>query len=298
MSAAAQVETLLRRLREAPAVLVTVDAAQGSVPRDAGAWMAVWADATLGTVGTVGGGRLEFDAIDQARALLANTTARGADAIVTAPLLRRFALGPSLGQCCGGVAHLRFERVDATHLDSLRGRLLRAMAPVALFGGGHVGRALVQVLGMLPFQVCWIDSRDEIFPDGLPANVVCEHSDPVHAAVRELPTSARVLIMSFSHAEDLDVVAACLQRQRERADLAFIGLIGSKSKWASFRQRLMQRGFEESELAQVTCPIGVPGIAGKEPEVIAVAVAAQLLQIPGHQTASLAPQADSQVSQA
>ena len=85
--------------------------------------------------------------------------------------------------------------------------------------------------------------------------------------------------MSFSHAEDLDVVAACLLRQREKADLAFIGLIGSKTKWATFRRRLEQRGFAESELAQVTCPIGLAGIAGKEPEVIAVGVAAQLLQL-------------------
>ena len=114
----------------------------------------------------------------------------------------------------------------------------------------------------------------------VPANVRCEHSDPVQAAVADLPAQCRVLIMSFSHAEDLDVVAACLKRQRERADLAFIGLIGSKSKWGTFRHRLEARGFTSGELAQVTCPIGVPGVAGKQPEVIAVAVAAQLLQLP------------------
>ena len=84
--------------------------------------------------------------------------------------------------------------------------------------------------------------------------------------------------MSFSHAEDLDVVAACLKRQREHNDLPYIGLIGSKTKWATFRHRLETRGFTEEELGHVTCPIGVPGIARKEPEVIAVAVAAQLLQ--------------------
>ena len=84
--------------------------------------------------------------------------------------------------------------------------------------------------------------------------------------------------MSFSHAEDLDIVAACLRRQRERGDLAFIGLIGSKTKWATFRHRLEARGFTGAELARVTCPIGLPGITGKEPEVIAVSVAAQLLQ--------------------
>ena len=82
----------------------------------------------------------------------------------------------------------------------------------------------------------------------------------MQAAVQDLTPGSSVLIMSFSHAEDLDVVAACLQRQRERADLALVGLIGSKTKWASFRQRLAARGFSESELAQVRCPVGVPGI--------------------------------------
>jgi len=96
--------------------------------------------------------------------------------------------------------------------------------------------------------------------------------------VPELAPQSRVLIMSFSHAEDLDVVAACLQRQRQHQDLAFIGLIGSATKWATFKRRLFERGFTEQECQQVTCPIGVPGITGKEPEVIAVAVAAQLLQ--------------------
>jgi xanthine dehydrogenase accessory factor len=100
----------------------------------------------------------------------------------------------------------------------------------------------------------------------------------VHAAVADLVPNSRVLIMSFSHAEDLDVVAACLQRQRKQKDLPYIGLIGSATKWATFKRRLTEQGFSEAECQQVTCPIGVPGIEGKEPEVIAVAVAAQLLQ--------------------
>jgi len=108
--------------------------------------------------------------------------------------------------------------------------------------------------------------------------VVCEHSNPVQAAVLDLVPQSRVLIMSFSHAEDLDIVAACLLRNRLYKDLPFIGLIGSATKWATFQRRLAERGFSEAECQQVTCPIGVPGITGKEPEVIAVAVAAQLLQ--------------------
>ena len=100
-------------------------------------------------------------------------------------------------------------------------------------------------------------------------------------SVADVAADSAVLIMSFSHAEDLDVVAACLKRQRVQGDLAFIGLIGSRTKWATFKHRLQERGFSADELAQVTCPIGVPGITGKAPEVIAVAVAAQLLQLPG-----------------
>jgi xanthine dehydrogenase accessory factor len=136
------------------------------------------------------------------------------------------------------------------------------------------------VLGNLPFTVRWVDSRDEIFPVDVPDNVQCEHSDPVQAAVADLVPGSRVVVMSFSHAEDLDVVAACLARQRLRGDLPYVGLIGSQTKWAAFRHRLEVRGFSAAEIAHVTCPIGVPGIRDKRPEVIAVGVAAQLLQVP------------------
>jgi xanthine dehydrogenase accessory factor len=248
------------------AVLVSIEATQGSVPREAGTWMAVFAGHV---VGTIGGGHLEFQAIEEARRRLAGGQGEP---------LYRYALGPSLGQCCGGVMHLRFERVTAGDIAALQARLALKLAPLALFGGGHVGKALVNVLATLPFAVTWIDSRDEIFPRQLAAHVRCEHSDPVHAAVADLAALSRVLIMSFSHAEDLDIVAACLRRQRERGDLSYIGLIGSRSKWATFRHRLEDRGFTAAELAQVTCPIGLPGIKGKEPEVIAVSVAAQILQ--------------------
>lgn len=266
------ISRFLQRLAREPAVLVTVQSTRGSVPREVGAWMAVFANTTAGTVG---GGRLELDAIAHARLCL---TQGAADAVV------HYALGPSLGQCCGGEVFLQFERVAARDVASLQVRLASQHVPVALFGGGHVGHALVQVLGNLPMDVVWIDSRDEVFGPGfdgweLPANVHCEHSDPVQAAVADLPAGARVLIMSFSHAEDLDVVAACLARQRKRGDLPYVGLIGSKTKWASFRQRLQARGFDAAEMTHITCPIGVPGIADKRPEVIAVGVAAQLLQV-------------------
>jgi len=174
---------------------------------------------------------------------------------------------------------LKFERIALLDVPTLKQRLPSQAKPLALFGGGHVGNALVNVLSTLPFQVQWIDSRDEIFPTELPANVVSDHSEPVHAAVEALPSGSSVLIMSFSHAEDLDVVAACLKRQRLHGDLKFVGLIGSKTKWATFQHRLEAKGFSAQELAFITCPIGVDGISGKEPEVIAIAVAAQLLQL-------------------
>lgn len=246
-------------------MLVTVQRAEGSVPREAGAWMAVTADSVRGTIG---GGHLEFEAIAQARRRLAGSAGE--------PVIR-YPLGPGLGQCCGGVVYLRYSEAGAAELAEAERALAAAHPPVALFGGGHVGKAIVRLAGELPFRLTWIDSRDEIFPDDVPANVRCEHSDPVQAAVTELEPGSRVLIMSFSHAEDLDIVAACLRRRREQADLPFIGLIGSKTKWAVFSRRLHERGFTDEDLAAVTCPIGIPGIAGKEPEVIAVAVAAQLL---------------------
>ena len=259
---------LAEDLAQADAILVTVKATRGSVPREAGTWMAVFADHVLATIG---GGRLEWDALAHARGLLAQPAA------AAAPDVQRYALGPSLGQCCGGEVQLQFERIGAADLPGLRARLQPREAPLALFGGGHVGHALVHLLATLDTPLTWIDSRDGIFPATVPAGVACEHSEPVQGAVPTLAPGSRVLIMSFSHAEDLDIVAACLQRQRAQADLPYIGLIGSQTKWATFRSRLRARGFADAELDAVHCPIGLPGIRDKRPQAIAIAVAAQLL---------------------
>lgn len=252
-----------------------VHSVQGSGPREQGAWMAVFRNAV---VNTVGGGSLEHQAIGQARSWLTDPHVIPGDAASGTSLVR-YALGPSLGQCCGGVVHLAFERIAPHDAIRLCAELEPARQTLGLFGGGHVGRALIKLLADLPFSVTWIDSRDQIFPAVDADNVVCEHSDPVQRALADLPSGSAVLIMSFSHAEDLDVVAACLRRQRKRKDLCFIGLIGSKTKWASFRKRLEAQGFSQADLAQVTCPIGIQGISGKQPEVVALAVAAQLMQV-------------------
>jgi xanthine dehydrogenase accessory factor len=257
----------LQQLAHEAGVLVTVVATKGSVPRGAGTRMVVFAQSEQGTIG---GGHLEYQAIAHARLLLTGQTELTA---------LRQVLGPSLGQCCGGAVELQFEPVGSADAARLKTLLTPERTPLALFGGGHVGKALVNTLAPLPFAVRWVDSRDEIFPVDVPSGVACEHSNPVQAAVADLQPGSRVLIMSFSHAEDLDVVIACLKRQRELGDLPFVGLIGSQTKWATFRHRLEDRGFSAEEIAHITCPIGVPGITGKEPEVIAVAVAAQLLQV-------------------
>ena len=164
-------QTFVERLAREPAVRVSVVSTQGSAPRDAGAWMGVFADAV---VGTVGGGHLEYEAIALARRALAGEAM---------PTQQRFALGPSLGQCCGGVVHLGFELAAPVDAAALRDRLEAAddarRMPVALFGGGHVGHAIVHALQPLPVRVHWIDSRDEVFPEGLPRWVRSEHSAPV-----------------------------------------------------------------------------------------------------------------------
>lgn len=266
-------------LAQGPLCWVEVMDSRGSVPRERGAWMAVFADRVAGTIG---GGHLEFDAIDRARSLLRGWATPGEQGSqggqVATEHQHRYPLGPSLGQCCGGVVMLRFVLVPQGRMDMLRERLQPPRDCVALFGAGHVGHALVRLLCNLPYRVMWVDSRDSVFPEEEHELVQCEYSDPVQSAVADLPTGSQVLIMSFSHAEDLEVVAQCLSRQRQHGDLPYVGLIGSATKWATFRRRLRERGFSDAELDHVTCPIGVPGIKGKEPEVIAVAVAAQLLQ--------------------
>ncbi|MDD2546975.1 MAG: xanthine dehydrogenase accessory protein XdhC [Burkholderiaceae bacterium] len=261
-----ELKQLLQGLMSEAACLVTVQSIQGSVPREVGAWMAVFA---AHTVGTVGGGHLEHQAIAEARRRLSGRPG---------PARLRWALGPRLGQCCGGVAWLGFEPVTQGDAPRLAARWAPRGHPVALFGGGHVGQALVRALAPLPFAVTWIDSREGVFAERASQAAACEHSDPVHQAVPALVPDSRVLVMSFSHAEDFEVVVACLRRQRHRRDLPFIGLIGSQTKWAAFSSRLRAQGFTPQELQQVTCPIGVAGIQGKQPAVIAAAVAAQLLQ--------------------
>jgi len=239
-----------------PAVLVTVLSAAGSTPREAGAKMVVSED---GLRGSVGGGNLELQAVEVARGLLAAVRAGGEGG---APLVKEFALGPSLGQCCGGGVSLLFETVVPVHWH------------VAVFGAGHVGKALVKLLGDLPCAVSWIDSREAEFPREVPPRVRRVVSDAPEDEVADLPEGADVVVMTHSHAVDQQVVEAALRRGTH----GFLGLIGSRTKRARCVQRLEARGVPPEAIARLTCPIGVAGVHGKLPAEIAVAVAAQLLQ--------------------
>lgn len=300
------------------AVLVTVAAVKGSAPREPGARMLVRAG---DFDGTIGGGHLEHRALDIARAMLQLGEARR---------FERFALGPSLGQCCGGVAWLAFERMEAEQIDILRSRrqldtwrllaldgpcewtlldeagrhlagatgtpavacegdtrvvegeggrrwLLDAvLAPrdhVLLFGAGHVGAAIVNALAALPCRVTWVDERDDLFPAAVPANVTVEATDTPEVLVERAAPGASFLVMTHSHALDLRLCHAILSRPSRD----WFGLIGSSTKRSQFEARLQERGIDAARINDMVCPIGLPGIEGKAPAVIAASVAAQLL---------------------
>ncbi|PYF10690.1 xanthine dehydrogenase accessory factor [Rhodobacter viridis] len=276
---------------------VLVVETKGSTPREVGAEMRIWQDRTEGTIG---GGTLEAEAI---------TIARG----LTAPALRRFALGPTLGQCCGGSVTLAFEPLDAAKLAQISGPiharpltrpemplsvqralakarnsgeappllldgwLIEPLAPPAqelwIWGAGHVGRALVATLAPLPhWSIRWADTDQSRFPESVPDQVT-----PVIAAnpadlAPLAATSAHHLILTFSHALDLELCHRILSH-----GFAGCGLIGSATKWSRFQHRLRDLGHSPAQISRIACPIGDPRL-GKEPQAIAISVAAALLR--------------------
>ncbi|RVU47211.1 xanthine dehydrogenase accessory protein XdhC [Rubrivivax rivuli] len=243
-----------------PAVVVSVGATQGSVPRESGTRLLVAADEVLGTIG---GGHLELQAIADARALLSSGGAA---------FEQRIALGPSLGQCCGGALTLHFAPLAQDEPAAWQGEHPRFF--LQLYGAGHVGRAIVKLLADLPCRVQWVDERESEFPPGpLPPHIESVCVDPVQAEVAAAPPGAFFLVLTHSHALDLALAEAILAR----GDAAWFGLIGSKTKRARFEHRLLARGFAPEAVGRMVCPIGLPGLAGKQPEVLAVSVVAQLL---------------------
>jgi len=282
-------------LRSAPAALVTIIATEGSVPRGAGTRMLVTADSSAGTIG---GGRLEHQAIAQARAILAHPEGSWR--------IQDYPLGPLLGQCCGGRVRLLVERL-AADLDwlgqegpfvvELGDQLVRGPGgdadpppargpfpakgarfaepadgmrlPVLMFGAGHVGQAVARLAARLPLQLGWFDNRPEL---AARPGVVLGDPDALVQCAGEAGADTAVVILTHDHALDYRLTVAAL-----RSDARFVGLIGSRTKRARFLHRLADDGFDEAARARICCPIGIAGITGKEPEVIAVSIVAQLL---------------------
>lgn len=251
-----------------PAIVVEVVAHRGSVPREAGTRMVVAADAVLGTIG---GGHLEWQAIALARQQLRECAGAAGRVGVHE---QRLALGPSLGQCCGGELTLRHVPLDAAALAAWPEAPPRFH--LQLYGAGHVGRAVVALLAGIDCRVQWIDEREAEFPDlaALPAHIEPCCVDAVEAEVDRAPPGSCYLVMTHEHALDLRITEAVLRR----GNFAWCGLIGSATKRARFVHHLERRGIAREAIDRLTCPIGVPGIVGKEPEVLAVAIVAQLLQ--------------------
>lgn len=233
-------------------VLVTVLGVKGSAPRDSGTKMLVAADTC---VDTIGGGHLEYAAINRARAMLVSGE--------NTQHLEEFPLGPKLGQCCGGRVTLLYECFAAT------------ATPVALFGAGHVARALVPLLAQLPLRVRWIDSRADQFPDLMPAGVTRVVAPHPQEEVADLPPGTFVLVMTHQHPLDYAIAEAVLRR----GDAGFLGVIGSQTKAQRFRMRLEHRGFHRDAVASMHCPIGSAEVPGKRPMEVAVSIAAQLIPL-------------------
>ncbi len=248
------------------AVRVEVTGTQGSAPREAGAFMLVWAE---GQSGTIGGGVLEWNAVRRAREMLVSGVVRDAQSV---------ALGPEIGQCCGGRVELGFDVVRGVPAGKPleKSALMRRFAadlagwqakmPVFLYGAGHVGRAIVKAL---PFAVQWVDVAEARFPDWARHRII--KTNPA-AAVAQAPDDALHFVLTHSHSFDLDICHRVLGRP-----FGHLGLIGSATKKARFLKRLRELGHNESTLQRLQCPIGDKRL-GKAPESIALGVAHWLMQ--------------------
>ncbi len=231
------------------AIRITVTRTAGSVPREAGTQMLVWADRIEGTIG---GGTLEWQAMAEARAMLAQGREEQE---------KTYPLGPALGQCCGGSVTLNYAVAD-TLTQPLR-------TPLWIYGAGHVGRAIVTVMSPLPqFEITWVDTSPDRFPTTDVATLVA--ADPV-MAVKHAPDNADHLILTYSHEIDLGLCHALLSRP-----FGSIGLIGSATKWARFKRRLAALGHAPAHIARIACPIGDPAL-GKHPAEIALGVGAAMI---------------------
>ncbi|REL27611.1 xanthine dehydrogenase accessory protein XdhC [Thalassotalea euphylliae] len=231
-------------------VIATVLGTMGSTPRGSGSKMVITAEHIYDTLG---GGHLEFKVIEKARQLLAKGQAL--------QVAEQFNLGASLGQCCGGATAIMFEVMISQHMN------------LDIYGAGHVAQALVNVLAHLPINIRWIDSRADVFPQQIPANVrKVVTDDPVAQADVAKPNTA-YLILTHNHQLDFALTQAILKRD----DAAWLGVIGSETKAKRFRYRLSSRGFASQAVAKMQCPVGLDNVSGKLPMEVAVSIAGQLI---------------------
>jgi xanthine dehydrogenase accessory factor len=306
--------TIFSQLRDAideegRASLVSLLKTDGSTPREAGARMVVRPSGAFH--GSIGGGALEWKALAAAQAELERGRGpvrflrwslgpelgqccggRIALMIETFDAQDRAPISQLAETATNGVLHTRARlAADGRWLREITGQTNGAVAIVQLadgsieesfadpssrlllFGAGHVGKAVVWAMAPLPFKLRWIDPRPAIFPRLVPQNAIAVHAGDVLAELTATPPGAFILVMTHSHALDFDLVTKALALGR----FPYVGLIGSQSKRARFIRRMSALGLEKSQIARLTCPIGVAGITGKEPATIAAATAAQLL---------------------
>ncbi|MCX4029523.1 xanthine dehydrogenase accessory protein XdhC [Endozoicomonas sp. SM1973] len=231
-------------------VLVTLLATRGSTPRDSGTKMVVSVNTTYDTIG---GGHLEYQIIATAQKMLAEQQPQ--------QHLAYFPLGPSLGQCCGGSTIVLFEQFSARQVS------------IMLFGAGHVGKALISILGELPCQVSWVDSRPDQFPLATPNNVKTITSKYPADEVHLMPANSYFLVMTHSHQLDYDICETILKRNH----FSYLGLIGSTSKWRRFKQRLTHKKFDDNIISRIQCPVGLNEVPGKRPMEVAVSIAGEII---------------------
>lgn len=249
-------------------VLVTVLETKGSSPRDTGTKMVVGADEIFDTIG---GGALEYQAIEIARDLLSTNQK-------ATQYTESFNLGKDLKQCCGGVVKVFFEVFPASNFN------------IVIFGAGHIGKSLVKILDEVECQVSWFDSRSELFPDKCASHIQKLILAQPELAVESCKPNSYFLVMTHDHALDQQLCEAILSR----GDSRYCGLIGSATKGLKFRQRLIKKGYKQQELERLTCPMGLNHLKSKKPMEIAVSISAELLQLRDKQI-QLAPTQDSEI---
>tara|TARA_R110000751_G_scaffold288076_4_gene393331 strand:+ start:190753 stop:191556 length:804 start_codon:yes stop_codon:yes gene_type:complete len=261
---ALQAEQLAQFLdRNATIVRVTVLKALGSTPREAGTWMLVSAD---GLFGTIGGGQLELMAIKEARALLA---AGENEATMDIPL------GPDIGQCCGGRVTLALDRLDKGAVQDLVDAMRRqdeALPQVLIFGAGHVGKALCAALSLLPVRIILVETRQAEL-DGAPPGIEKHLTAMPESLVGQAAPHSAFVVTTHDHALDFLIVSQALARD----DAAYVGMIGSKTKRATFASWHEKEGGKRSDSDRLICPIGGSAVRDKRPEVIAALVAAEIM---------------------